>query len=135
MTGSLLVVVALLAVGCGSSANTVAKSPSVSLTCAQGTKDPVFELVLTDTLPSPVTHVPGGSCVRVEVPYSPLGRSTTPRAVPAGTVRLVSDDLNAQGTRIVYYIATKVGSTRITASVDSSSKESLPEWAGILEAA
>jgi hypothetical protein len=72
--------------------------------------------------------------VAVTVPRSPFRHtpSEPTRSFPAGRLRLVSDSLLADGTRVAYYTATGPGTDTVTSTVTLRTDVVVPEWSALV---
>jgi hypothetical protein len=89
---------------------------------------------MTDQQPVPVVRTPLRSCVAVSLFASPFrGTHTEPlKETPPGRLRLVSDTLQANGTRVAYYVATRPGAVTISSTVRIRTDQPVPEWSGVV---
>ncbi|HEX3980409.1 MAG TPA: hypothetical protein VHW93_04260 [Acidimicrobiales bacterium] len=121
--------------GVGLSACSSSASPGPSTTapgCGNG--QPTVHLDMTDQQPVPVVRTPLRSCIAVSLFSSPFkGAHTEPlKETPPGRLRLVSDTLQANGTRIAYYVATRPGAVTISSTVKIRTDQPVPAWSGVV---
>ena len=91
-------------------------------------------VVLSDRTPVPVVRTTPGGCVAITVPRSPFRHapSDPTRTVPAGHLRLVSDSLLTDGTRVAYYVALRTGTATVTSTVSLHTDVLVPEWSALV---
>jgi hypothetical protein len=122
--------------GVGLSACSSGSSQSTPSTTAPGCRNgqPTVHLDMTDQQPVPVVRTPLRSCVAVTLFASPFrGTHTEPlKETPPGRLRLVSDTLQADGTRVAYYVATRLGAVTISSTVKIRTDQPVPEWSGVV---
>jgi hypothetical protein len=122
----------LTLLGCSSSPSRSAPPTTAVPGCH--THASTVHLVLTDTQPVPAVRTAPGGCVAVTVPRSPFKAtsSESPNVRPAGSLRLVSDTLHADGTRTAYFTAGQTGTATVTSTVAIKTGVAVPEWGGIV---
>ena len=98
------------------------------------TRAATVHLALTNTQPVPVVRTLPGGCVAVSVPRSPFRGSATevPMVLPADRLRLVSNMVLADGTRIAYFTAIRTGTATVSSTVRIRSQAAVPEWSGLV---
>ena len=91
-------------------------------------------LDMTNQQPVPVVRTPVGSCIAVSLFSSPFrGTRTEPlKVTPTGRLRLISDTLQSNGTRIAYYVARGRGAVTISSTVKIRTGQPVPEWSGLV---
>jgi hypothetical protein len=91
-------------------------------------------LDMTNQQPVPVVRTPVGSCIAVSLFASPFRGTPTEalKETPPGGLRLVSDTLQANGTRIAYYVALRLGAVTISSTVKIRTGQPVPEWSGLV---
>lgn len=98
------------------------------------TRATTIHVVLSDRTPVPVVRTTPGGCLAVTVPRSPF-RNAPPaptRVVPSGRLRLVSDSVYPNGTRVAYYTAVRTGTATVKATVSVHTDRSVPEWSALV---
>ncbi len=126
----------IVGLGAGLSACSSSGSQSPPSTAAPGCGNGrlTVHLDMTDQQPVPVVRTPLGSCVAVSLFASPFrGTRTEPlKETPPDRLRLVSDTLQANGTRVAYYVATRPGAVTISSTVKIRTDQPVPEWSGVV---
>jgi hypothetical protein len=73
--------------------------------------------------------------VEVSIPSSSRGDPRSPTTTPPGTLLLVSDTVDPQGSRTCYYTAAKRGTAIVTSMVTGTTNGTPPVWLGLVKVA
>jgi hypothetical protein len=136
MAGALVTLGVCLGMGLGLSACSSGAPQSTPSTTAPGCRNGqlTVHLDMTNQQPVPVVRTPVGSCIAVSLFSSPYRDTRTEplQETPPGRLRLVSDTLQPNGTRIAYYVALQRGAVTLSSTVKIRTDQPVPEWSGLV---